>query len=270
MVGRYALLRDVVTRRRSWQRGPALHEPHHEPEPDWAPAGRRRRLAGTQDVDRHTLASAWQVTVSRPVGGVLSTPLRGMGGHPSTRPTWGCPVSRADGQPMSPTWPCSGWGLPSRAGRPDAGALLPHRFTLACAVSGHRRSVLCGTFLRVAPTRFASTLPCGAPTFLDAEAPRPPSRLTVRSESATSARGAPRRRTPSLASDEMLFERPERGHPVDLAALRRADRPTWTIATAGRSQVWVSARSRSSPSTAPVTATSTWWIPPRADVRRRR
>ena len=66
-----------------------------------------------------------------------------------------------------------------------AGALLPHRFTLACAVSGHRRSVLCGTFLRVAPTRFASTLPCGAPTFLDAEAPRPPSRLTVREQSAT-------------------------------------------------------------------------------------
>ena len=49
----------------------------------------------------------------------------------------------------------------------DAGALLPHRFTLACAVAGHRRSVLCGTFLRVAPTRFASTLPFGAPTFLD-------------------------------------------------------------------------------------------------------
>ena len=35
---------------------------------------------------------------------------------------------------------------------PGAGALLPHRFTLTCALAGHRRSVLCGTFLRVAPT----------------------------------------------------------------------------------------------------------------------
>jgi hypothetical protein len=67
-----------------------------------------------------------------------------------------------------------------------AGALLPHRFTLACAVAGHRRSVLCGTFLRVAPTRFASTLPFGAPTFLDVNdaaatqsAHRPPAVLQV-------------------------------------------------------------------------------------------
>ena len=67
----------------------------------------------------------------------------------------------------------------------SAGALLPHRCTLACAVSGHRRSVLCGTFLRVAPTRCASTLPCGAPTFLGAKAPRPPGRLTVDDQSAT-------------------------------------------------------------------------------------
>ena len=37
---------------------------------------------------------------------------------------------------------------------PDAGALLPHRFTLTCAgpEARHRRSVLCGTFLRVTPT----------------------------------------------------------------------------------------------------------------------
>jgi hypothetical protein len=37
---------------------------------------------------------------------------------------------------------------------PDAGALLPHRFSLACApVAGsHRRSALCCTVLRVTPT----------------------------------------------------------------------------------------------------------------------
>jgi len=47
---------------------------------------------------------------------------------------------------------------------------------------GHRRSILCGTVLHVTATRFASTLPCGAPTFLTARcrAARPPSRLTIR------------------------------------------------------------------------------------------
>ena len=36
---------------------------------------------------------------------------------------------------------------------PDAGALLPHRFTLTCdGDSVHRRSVFCGTFLRVTST----------------------------------------------------------------------------------------------------------------------
>ena len=51
------------------------------------------------------------------------------------------------GRPL-PAWPCSGWGLPSRAGHPAAGELLPHRFTLtsASAASRGRRSVLCGTF----------------------------------------------------------------------------------------------------------------------------
>ena len=31
----------------------------------------------------------------------------------------------------------------------ERGGLLPHRFTLACALAGHRRSVLCGTFRRL-------------------------------------------------------------------------------------------------------------------------
>ena len=37
---------------------------------------------------------------------------------------------------------------------PGAGALLPHRFNLACAMPRHRhrRFVFCGTVLRVAPT----------------------------------------------------------------------------------------------------------------------
>jgi hypothetical protein len=32
------------------------------------------------------------LTVSRPVGGILSSPLRGLCGHPSMRPTWGLPL----------------------------------------------------------------------------------------------------------------------------------------------------------------------------------
>ncbi len=54
----------------------------------------------------------------------------------------------------------------------DAGALLPHRFTLACAVAGHRRFAFCCT----GPSRrrdlaLASTLPVGVPTFLDTVMP---------------------------------------------------------------------------------------------------
>jgi len=94
-------------------------------------------------------------TVSRPVGGVLSTgPLRGSG----------CVTIHLCGLPgsVSGRAALSLFGLAPdgvyRAGRvaPAAGALLPHRFTLTCAphrrVLGHRRSVFCGTFLRVAPT----------------------------------------------------------------------------------------------------------------------
>ena len=99
------------------------------------------------------------VTVSRPVGGVLSTgPLRDSG----------CVAIHLCGPPgsvngrtalslfgLAPDGVC----LAARVA-PVAGALLPHRFTLTCArhpaprggEPGHRRSVLCGTFLRVAPT----------------------------------------------------------------------------------------------------------------------
>ena len=70
---------------------------------------------------------------------------------------------------------------------PDAGALLPHRFTLTCAVrSPGKPSAVCS--LLHCPSghpdlALASTLLCGVPTFLDQPAhtdgPRPPGRLTV-------------------------------------------------------------------------------------------
>src|SRR2546423_10901303 len=130
------------------------------------------------------------MTVSRPVGGVLSTgPLPGSGwvaihlcGLPgdiarASRPSFG----------LAPGGVC-------RAPRvtPGAGALLPHRFPLTCARprrTGCGPSAVC--FLWHCPAGrpdwpLASTLPCGAPTFLDTVAaetgdaePRPPGRLTV-------------------------------------------------------------------------------------------
>jgi hypothetical protein len=65
----------------------------------------------------------------------------------------------------------------------DAGALLPHRFTLTCTWLP-KPSAVC--FLWHYPARrrdshFVSTLPCGAPTFLTERhrSVRPPSRLTI-------------------------------------------------------------------------------------------
>jgi hypothetical protein len=54
----------------------------------------------------------------------------------------------------------------------------------------HRRSIFCGTNpARRRDSRFVSTLPCGAPTFLTARfrAVRPLSRLTIQNQSDTSS-----------------------------------------------------------------------------------
>ena len=68
-----------------------------------------------------------------------------VGGHPSQRPTRG----HWTGSPTS-AWPCSGWGLQAARVAPDAGALLPHLFTLACdRRTVHRRCVFCCTFRRL-------------------------------------------------------------------------------------------------------------------------
>ena len=81
-------------------------------------------------------------SVHRPVARVR------MGGHPSVRPTWG----HRPGQP-SHAWPCSGWGLPSRPGRPGRWCALTAPFhPCLCRLPGHRRSAFCCTVLRVAPT----------------------------------------------------------------------------------------------------------------------
>ena len=43
--------------------------------------------------------------------------------------SWALP---SDQRRRPPIWPCSGWGLPASRLAPGPGALLPHRFTLAC------------------------------------------------------------------------------------------------------------------------------------------
>ncbi len=58
--------------------------------------------------------------------------------------------------PAAPIRSCSRWGLPCRPCHQGRGALLPHRFTLACsgcAIMRHlyRRFVFCGTVPGVAP-----------------------------------------------------------------------------------------------------------------------
>jgi hypothetical protein len=106
------------------------------------------------------------VVVSRPIGGILSSDPREshLCDHPSERPT----RDHKTGSLIS-AWPCSERGLQAVRVTPNAGALLPHLFTLACGrLPGP--SAVC--FLLHFPSPHdawlsASTLPCGVPTFLD-------------------------------------------------------------------------------------------------------
>jgi hypothetical protein len=88
--------------------------------------------------------------------GILSTLWRGLGGHPSERSTWGWGSRRNPGRAVHPPLrPCSGWGLPSRPGHPGRWCALTapfHPYLCAASPLRHRRSVLCGTVLQVAPT----------------------------------------------------------------------------------------------------------------------
>jgi hypothetical protein len=97
----------------------------------------------------------------RPRRGGVAIHLSGLPGD--------CPSSGRTGRPC-PTFGLAPGGV-YRAARvtPDAGALLPHRFTLACA-GRSPPSAVC-SLLHCPSGRpdwpLASTLPCGAPTFLD-------------------------------------------------------------------------------------------------------
>ena len=103
-----------------------------------APVGTRKPWSGQSSADSDGEPACRRGSVRRRGGGV-AIHLRGLPGD----------VGRA-AHPLCGLAP----GGVCRAARvaPGAGALLPHRFTLACGREAHRRSVLCGTFLRVAPT----------------------------------------------------------------------------------------------------------------------
>jgi hypothetical protein len=106
----------------------------------------------------------------RPVSRVLSDTPRGAPGRPflwdahccaprATNPGDGAEAPlhrRFRAMPAAPIRSCSRWGLPCRSCCQGRGALLPHRFTLACdgvPLRGgrRRRFVFCGTFPGVAP-----------------------------------------------------------------------------------------------------------------------
>ena len=105
-------------------------------------------------------------SVHRPLAGIR------MGDHPSVRPTWECPRT---GRPL-PVRPCSGWGLPSRPGRPGRWCALTAPFHPHLCPDSLRKpkpSAVCSLWHFPAGRPdwpLASILPCGAPTFLS-EAP---------------------------------------------------------------------------------------------------
>ncbi len=119
--------------------------------------------------------------VSQPVGGVLSGVSRRVGGHPSERPTSGCPSGASEEDPSGPGgYPCPhlallrvGFAEPSRS---PVMLVRSYRTVSPLPVRRHPvarpapPSAVCSLwhFPSGRPAwPLASTLPCGAPTFLD-------------------------------------------------------------------------------------------------------
>jgi len=98
----------------------------------------RREDARHQKVGARRWSATGAVEASARISRVLSLVFRPEEDHSSgavvaaglVRPTRD---SDGAGRPSSLIWPCSGWGLPCDPCHQGPGALLPHRFTLACA-----------------------------------------------------------------------------------------------------------------------------------------
>ena len=172
----------------------------------FGPAAGRPSGHGAVDESRtREITSHWSAMVSR-VLSRRSLPSAG-GDHSSgpsvagrlVRPTRDLGSTRATsaGFPAASTWSCTGWGFPCPDRHRSGGALLPHLFTLAAGLLPARQRF---HFLWHCPSSLldwplASTLPCGARTFLDrrlSALPRSP--LALQRETDTIAeRGGPTR-----------------------------------------------------------------------------
>ncbi len=147
--------------------------------------------------------SACSMTVSRPVGGILSTLQGGWGGHPSQRSTWGWCIRRCAGRAARA--PCSTLLRVGFAEPPGSPRALVRSYRTVSPLPVRRPeappSAVCSLWHFPAGRPdwpLASTLPCGVPTFLDLRRlggdpdrhrPRPPGRLTVASHAPTAGEG---------------------------------------------------------------------------------
>jgi len=120
----------------------------------------KKKGAGKRDVSRILFPPSPKRRQTRPCVWVGPLPADSSG-QPGAR------AVRA--APSPPIWPCSRWGLPCPPCRHEGGALLPHRFTLACGPLVASPSAV--YFLWHFPWAFArwalpTTVPCGVRTFL--------------------------------------------------------------------------------------------------------
>ena len=166
-------------------------------------------------VDRGRAAAT--IPSGHTVAGCLERPTRRLGEQPSDA----C-------QPTSATfWPCFGWGLPSHPVTRDAGALLPHRFTLTT-----RRVAVCSLWHCPAShlgLPLAITLLCEVRTFLDSPGePRPPGQLVRLNKvplfAAELDHVVDQAGVFAVGTDGLAFGRPERA-PVSTARCRAPGRP---------------------------------------------
>ena len=104
------------------------------------------------------------------------------GDHPSVRSTRGVSVAGQTGRSSPLLDLASGGVYQADNVAVAAGALLPHRFSLACCVTSkrdtHRRSLSVARPSGRPNLALASTMPCEVPTFLDGITRRPTAAIT--------------------------------------------------------------------------------------------
>ncbi len=112
-------------------------------------------------------SQCWVTTVSRPIGGVLSTSLR-WGDHPSERSTWGVPDLSGERAVRLPRLTLLRVGFTKPPWSPTA-LVRSYRTVSPLPDPLAGPSAVCSLLhcpSRRRASHFASTLPCGAPTFL--------------------------------------------------------------------------------------------------------